>query len=158
MRKILIIALALIVLSCSETSEVRDFKPQASPEKLIKEGFFQYFDLFKSNTGNFNNYMHHKYRDEIKSSFRINDVIQIPNTKLYVTLYSYSIEGEIIRKYIYLIKDQDLYYTSRQYFSSYAEDPFHNQQFEEGKKLIKKLENWTDSNDDIWWYENTYSF
>lgn len=96
-------------------------------------------------------YFYSKHKDEIVQTLKIVETDSIPGTNIFVVFYKYSVGAEVAHETSYMRKLDGNWYLHLGYYASYEDDPFKNGRGEEGKKLLKKIENWKDNDDNIWW-------
>jgi hypothetical protein len=145
----------LIFLTACAGAVVSDKKlPEAkeTPLATLKE-FYEYDltqDSYRKINAQINYTVNHK--DEILKTLEVAEVDSIPGKDFVLVFYRYSIGSEIAHSDEYMKKIDGKYFLyPTKYYSSYEEDPFSNGQGLQGKALLKKLEEWTGADKDVWW-------
>lgn len=145
--------LFIFSVACGGTVVSDKKLPEAkgTPIETIREVYLYDFsknDHHKINAASSYIYNH---KDEILKTLEIVEVDTIPDKDFVLVFYRYSIGSEIVHAYNYMKKLDGKYFLYYRYFSSYEGDPFKNGRGTEGKALLKKLDDWTEADKNIWW-------
>lgn len=92
-----------------------------------------------------------KHKDEILKTIEVVQKDSIPGKNIILVYYRYSVGADIVRNTNYMKQIDGKWYIHSKYYSSYDDDPFGNGKGEEGKKIIKKADEWEKESKDIWW-------
>jgi hypothetical protein len=92
-----------------------------------------------------------KHKDEILKTIEVVQKDSIPGKDIVLVYYRYSVGADIVRSTSYMKQIDGKWYVHSKYYSSYEDDPFGNGKGEEGKKILKKAEDWEKESNEIWW-------
>ena len=96
-------------------------------------------------------YFNSKHKDEILKTIEVVQKDSISGKDIVLVYYRYSVGADIVRSTNYMKQIDGKWYIHSKYYSSYDDDPFGNGKGEEGKKIIKKADDWEKESKEIWW-------
>jgi hypothetical protein len=91
-----------------------------------------------------------KHRDEMLQTLNVAETVEVET--LGVCFVRYSVGGNVYRDARWIRKiDGDWFICAREYFSSYADDPFGDGNPQHAKKLIERVDAWNKDSSPKWW-------
>ena len=145
--------ISIFLISCKEniTETRKGIKPKKTEIELLKERYEFLIEESKLFNGIYENSKYLKHKDDLLNSIKIAESVNIEDTNVFLVFYSFNVGIDIVRKTMYMVNEDGMFYISNKYYSSYDDDPFKNGHSEEGKKILKKAEKWKEENKDINW-------
>lgn len=149
MKQIPLFIITIYLVSCSQNS--KSSAPFAENKMTSIAALKELYKLSLDNPYEYGakSYYVRKHKDEILKNIEVVEEVEVQKD-VFLIFYRYSIGTETVKSTTYMRKVDGYYLPYYKYYSSLDDDPFANGKGEEGKALLKKADDWNNS-DNIWW-------